>query len=64
MRLFRYNLINILKQEKIREGEYVIKEGEEGDKFFIVLEGKLSAEKVKDNEVSTVWKYCEGDYFG
>ena len=49
MRLFRYNLINILKQEKIREGEYVIKEGEEGDKFFIVLEGKLSAEKVKEN---------------
>ena len=42
----------------------MIKEGEEGDKFFIVLEGKLSAEKFKDNEISTVWKYCEGDYFG
>ena len=26
---------------------YVLKEGETGDKFYIVLEGKLQAEKVK-----------------
>jgi CRP-like cAMP-binding protein len=32
-----------LKEEKFEEGQYIIKQGESGTKFFIVLEGNLVA---------------------
>jgi len=37
-----------------------VKEGETGDKFYLVAEGHLTAEKGG----KTVFKFNEGDYFG
>lgn len=37
--------MDILKEEKFEEGKYVIKQGEKGNKFYIVLQGQLVAEK-------------------
>jgi CRP-like cAMP-binding protein len=43
----------------------VIQQGEEGNKFYIVLEGTLVAEKSEGHELpKIVYKYEEGDYFG
>ena len=35
----------MLKEEKFTEGDYIVEQGGAGDKFYIVLEGKLVAEK-------------------
>jgi CRP-like cAMP-binding protein len=35
----------VLKEEKYEQGQYVLKQGEQGSKFYIVIEGKLVAEK-------------------
>jgi len=58
--------LDILKEEKYEEGQYVIKQGEQGNKFYIILQGQLTAEKTQGaNELpSVVYKYKEGDYFG
>lgn len=56
----------MLKEEKYKEGEFVIKQGEQGNKFYIVIEGKLVAEKMEEGceFPKVVYKYKEGDYFG
>jgi CRP-like cAMP-binding protein len=36
-----------LKEERYEEGQYVIRQGEQGNKFYIVLEGQLVAEKTE-----------------
>ena len=46
-------------------GKYIIREGQIGDCFYIVNEGKLVAEKIQDDgEVKSVYYFKEGDYFG
>jgi cAMP-dependent protein kinase regulator len=44
----------------------VIKQGEQGNKFYIILEGQLVAEKTETvHELPrVVYKYKEGEYFG
>jgi cAMP-dependent protein kinase regulator len=43
-------------------GEHVIREGEYGDKFYIVIEGEAVATR---EDVSDILKhYSQGDYFG
>jgi len=46
--LFRESFFDILKEEKYEEGEYVIKQGEQGNRFYIILQGELEAEKVRE----------------
>lgn len=62
----RTNLADALKPVKYQKGEFVVKEGETGDVFYIIVEGKAKATKVlKPNEQPTiVYNYKEGDYFG
>jgi CRP-like cAMP-binding protein len=47
-------------------GSYVVKQGEQGDRFYIIAEGKLIAEKKEGSAVQArkVFEYKEGDYFG
>ena len=54
-------------EETFNAGETIIKEGEEGNKFYLVEEGELAATKVIGNhheEAKEVMKYKAGDYFG
>ena len=49
-----------------RSGEYVIRQGEMGDKFFILLEGSCTVEVTLPGheQVLPVAYYSKGDYFG
>ncbi|CAD8182738.1 unnamed protein product [Paramecium pentaurelia] len=49
-----------LKEQHFKAQDYIIKEGEEGNKFYIVVKGTLIA--LKQNE--EVLRYQSGDYFG
>ena len=62
----RQKLGDALKEEHYKQGDYVIKEGEIGDKFFIVNEGEAIATKtlVEGQEPKEVMQYKKGRYFG
>jgi cAMP-dependent protein kinase regulator len=57
-------LIENLKEVTYPAGKYIIKEGQIGDKFFIISEGKLVVEKVEDGEIKSVNYLKDGDFFG
>lgn len=59
-------ICDALKSEKCEKGKLIIKEGEQGDKFYILDEGQAYAEKVfKQGEPAKVVKeYTHGEYFG
>jgi cAMP-dependent protein kinase regulator len=63
---FREQFYDVLKEEKFEEGQHIIKQGESGNKFYIVIEGNLVAEKkeIDDEFPRIVYQYKEGDYFG
>ena len=56
-----YSICDALKMEKYEKNQYIIKEGEKGDKFFILDEGEAVATKEK---MTFKKKYFKGDYFG
>lgn len=62
----RGQLADVLKPEKFVEGEVVIREGEEGNKFFIIEDGSAVATKVIHigQAAEEVKRYAPGDYFG
>jgi len=49
-----------------KAGDYIIKQGEAGDKFYFIEEGTAQATKLLKgkNEPEVVYNYEEGDYFG
>lgn len=51
----------LLKREEFSEGDLIIKEGDEGDRFYIMAKGEARA-YVKGKEVKKYEK--QGDYFG
>lgn len=53
-----------MKEENYKAGDYIVKQGEEGSKFYIVAEGKLIAEKNENGKTKKVFEYKDGDYFG
>ncbi len=55
-----------LKTVSFRPGEYVIKEAEMGDVFYMVEEGEAEATKTIEagKPALVVKKYRSGDYFG
>ena len=59
-------LCDTLKEEEYAPGSYIVKQGDQGDRFYIIAEGKLIAEKKEtpEAEVKKVFEYKEGDYFG
>ena len=61
----RSQLSDVLKSEEFNEGDYVIKQGEEGNVFYIVEEGKaLATKSIEGQETLEVKEYLPGDYFG
>lgn len=55
-----------LKTVSFRPGDYVIKEGEMGDVFYMVEEGEAEATKTFEagKPAQVVKNYRSGDYFG
>ena len=51
---------------KAKKGDYIIKQGEKGDKFYILDEGEAYAAKIFNpgEEEQNVKDYKKGDYFG
>lgn len=61
----RHKLIDSISEVKFKAGEYIIKQGELGSKFYFIMEGKARAEKtIKNEKPISVKDYEEGDYFG
>ena len=62
----RSKLSDAFKEESYQPGEFIIKEGEEGTKFFMIEEGEAKATKViqAGHEAQEVMHYKVGDYFG
>jgi cAMP-dependent protein kinase regulator len=56
----RGQLVDALKPETYKSGDLIVKQGDPGDKFYIVEEGKCAAEK----NGTEVMQYSSGDYFG
>lgn len=59
-------IIDALKPVKVKAGEYVIKQGESGDEFYILEEGEAYAEKTFEGKTTPekVMDYNKGSYFG
>ena len=61
-----YSICDAIKKEKVKKDEYIIKEGEEGNKFYILDEGSAIALKTMSvgKKPEKVKDYSKGDYFG
>lgn len=62
----RSKLSDCLKIKNFNAGEYVIREGDAGDEFFLLVEGKATAFKMNyaTNRQEEVFNYEEKSYFG
>merc|ERR1711988_586223 len=60
----RGQLSDVLCVEHYKEGDKIINQGENGDKFFLVEEGTANAVKTNDGAEEVVYQYKENDYFG
>lgn len=60
----RSKVYEAIQEIELAPGKYIIREGQIGDCFYIVNEGKLVAEKEEDGQPRPVYYYKEGDYFG
>ncbi|ADI00679.1 ATP-binding cassette domain-containing protein [Salisediminibacterium selenitireducens] len=50
--------------ETIAKDQRVITEGEEGDKFYLIVRGKARVDKQIDGAVTTLARLSDGDFFG
>ncbi len=62
----RSKLADALKEEDFETGQYVIREGDEGNIFYLVMKGQAVATKTLEPGMppQEVFKYQPGDYFG
>lgn len=60
----REKICDCLIPEYFKKGDLIIKQGEEGEKFFLIQEGTAEALKDKDGKEEKVFEYKENDYFG
>lgn len=60
----RAKVSDCLRTEKFKKGDFIINEGEIGDKFYFVQEGTAEALKLENGKQVSVYQYHENDYFG
>ncbi|CEM06144.1 unnamed protein product [Vitrella brassicaformis CCMP3155] len=62
----RSKIADALKTETYKDGDVIVSQGEPGDKFYIVEEGKAVATKsfVQGQSPQEVMQFGSGDYFG
>ena len=59
----RSKMADAIKEAKFTDGQSIIKQGESGDVFYILVEGEAVA-TLDSNPSEPVMKYKPGDYFG
>ena len=60
-------MIDGLESKRLLKGEYIIREGEEGDYFYIIEEGIVACVKNNDdpnNPESLIRELSRGEHFG
>jgi len=57
-------LLKVCHTRKYAAGEYVFHEGEQGDRLYIVLAGRIDIEKRRDDGVELLTHMSAGDCFG
>lgn len=50
--------------ETVPKDDRIITEGEEGDKFYLIVRGKARVDKTIDGSVTTLARLSDGDFFG
>lgn len=61
----RSTVADAFSEEHFKKGEYIIRQGEEGNKFYFIDEGEAVATlKLGNGEEKEVKTYKPGDYFG
>ena len=62
----RSKIADVAVPKKFKAGDYVIKQGEHGDKFYFIEDGEAVATKVLagKSEAEQVYAYKPGEYFG
>ena len=60
----RSKLADTLKEERYSHGDFIIREGEQGDSMYFVLEGDVVVTKDMNGHSKELKKYSKGDYFG
>jgi cAMP-dependent protein kinase regulator len=58
------NVIDALKMEKFTNGSNIIKQGDEGNHFYIIYDGEVVATKVTEGQEPQTFNHKGGDYFG
>ena len=59
----RSKMADAVKEKKVKNGETIIKQGEQGDIFYILVEGSAIA-TLNEKGSEPVMQYNSGDYFG
>lgn len=61
----RSKICDVLKTETFRKGDIIIRQGDEGDKFYMLQEGTVETLKSIDGQpMKLVYTFKENDYFG
>lgn len=56
-------MADAIKETKAAKGDTIIKQGDQGDVFFILVDGEAIA-TLNDDPNKAVMEYKPGDYFG
>jgi cAMP-dependent protein kinase regulator len=55
----------VLREKVFEEGVYVIRQGDDGNDFYLIMEGEAEATLMDDGKIETIEQsYSSGDYFG
>lgn len=61
----RGKICDVLQSQTFKRGEFIIRQGEKGDKFYMIQEGTAEAIKTDERgESKVVFQYNANDYFG
>lgn len=60
----RAKIADVLESRTFSEGEDVVRQGDQGEEFYLIEAGQAVAIKTQDGRESVVKQYHKGDYFG
>ena len=58
------SIAGVIEMEMYDKGNNIVREGERGDKFYIIQDGECNALKKADGEIVTIGTLQAGDFFG